>query len=136
MNRCSKIIKATFFIAVCATFTSAGVLFPSEARAERAFPLKAERAEMAFVALPDVTINGRPERLPHYVRVRNERNTVVMPGIINGSTAVVNYVRNGRGEVSEVWILSPQEVAVPLKPVPIMTKPLPISSDALPSYAN
>ena len=137
MNRCSKITYALFFIAASATLTSASLTFAPEARAERGFPLKVERAEMAFVALPDVTINGQPERLPHYVRVRDERNAIVMPGIINGRTAVVNYVRNGRGEVSEIWILSAQEAKLALKPVPsFSTKPLQVSSDALPSYTN
>ena len=123
MNRCSKIASSTVFIAACALLAGAGALFSSEVRAERAFPLKTERGQMAFIELPDVLINGKPERLAHSVRVRDERNAIVMPGIVNGRSVVVNYLRSPRGTVSDVWILSPQEAAIPLKPVPGMRRP-------------
>ncbi|MFT3779612.1 MAG: hypothetical protein QM772_15295 [Ottowia sp.] len=90
---------------------------------------------MAFIALPDVLLNGKPERLPHSVRVRDERNAIVMPGIVNGRSAVVNYLRSARGTISDVWILSPQEAAIPLKPVPGMPRPAePV--DAKASFLN
>ena len=135
MNRCSKIASSTVFIAACALLAGAGALFSSEVRAERAFPLKTERGQMAFIELPDVLINGKPERLAHSVRVRDERNAIVMPGTVNGRSAVVNYLRDARGQVREVWILSPQEAAIPLKPVPTTLRPAP-SADATASYAN
>ncbi|HQD15738.1 MAG TPA: hypothetical protein PLY54_09840 [Ottowia sp.] len=111
------------------------MVFHQEARAERGFPLKTERAEMKFVELPDVLLNGKPERLAHAVRVRDERNAIVMPGTVNGRSAVVNYLRDARGQVREVWILSPQEAAIPLKPVPTTLRPA-RSADATTSYAN
>ena len=135
MNRYSNILRTTFFIAVSACVVSAGLGFHAEARAERGFPLKTERAEMKFVELPDVLLNGKPERLAHAVRVRDERNAIVMPGTVNGRSAVVNYLRDARGQVREVWILSPQEAAIPLKPVPTTLRPAP-SADATASYAN
>jgi len=136
MNRCSKIASTTIFIAASALLAGAGTLFHSEVRAERAFPLKTERAEMAFVAVPDVLINGKPERMSHGVRVRDERNAIVMPGIVNGRTAVVNYLRDARGEVREVWILSAQEAAIPLKPRPGTPRPATAASGATASFVN
>ena len=135
MNRCPKSPVTPFFIAACALLVGASMVFHQEARAERGFPLKTERAEMKFVELPDVLLNGKPERLAHAVRVRDERNAIVMPGVVNGRTAVVNYLRDARGQVREVWILSPQEAALPLKPVPTTRRPAP-SADATASYTH
>ena len=135
MNRCPKSPVTLFFIAACALLAVASMAFHQEARAERGFPLKTERAEMKFVELPDVLLNGKPERLAHAVRVRDERNAIVMPGVVNGRTAVVNYLRDARGQVREVWILSPQEAALPLKPVPTTRRPAP-SADATASYTH
>ena len=135
MNRCPKSPVTPFLIAACALLVGASMVFHQEARAERGFPLKTERAEMKFVELPDVLLNGKPERLAHAVRVRDERNAIVMPGTVNGRSAVVNYLRDARGQVREVWILSPQEAAIPLKPVPTTLRPAP-SADATASYAN
>jgi len=135
MNRCPKSPVTPFFIAACALLVGASMVFHQEARAERGFPLKTERAEMKFVELPDVLLNGKPERLAHAVRVRDERNAIVMPGTVNGRSAVVNYLRDARGQVREVWILSPQEAAIPLKPVPTTLRPA-RSADATTSYAN
>ena len=59
---------------------------------------------MKFIELPDVLLNGKPERLAHAVRVRDERNAIVMPGVVNGRTAVVNYLRAARGQVREVGL--------------------------------
>lgn len=135
MNRCPKSPVTPFFIAACALLVGASMVFHQEARAERGFPLKTERAEMKFVELPDVLLNGKPERLAHAVRVRDERNAIVMPGTVNGRSAVVNYLRDARGQVREVWILSPQEAALPLKPVPTTRRPAP-SADATASYTH
>jgi len=135
MNRCPKSPVTPFFIAACALLVGASMVFHQEARAERGFPLKTERAEMKFIELPDVLLNGKPERLAHAVRVRDERNAIVMPGVVNGRTAVVNYLRDARGQVREVWILSPQEAALPLKPVPTTRRPAP-SADATASYTH
>jgi hypothetical protein len=81
---------------------------------------------MTFVALPDVLIDGKPERLSHGVRVHDERNAIVMPGRVNGRTAIVNYLRDARGTVREVWLLSAQEAATPLQPAPTSTPAAPL----------
>ena len=44
-------------------------------------------------------------------------------------------LRDARGQVREVWILSPQEAALPLKPVPTTRRPAP-SADATASYTH
>ena len=134
MNRCSKATRTTIFIASCALVASAGALFHPDARAERGFPAKTQRGEMTFTELPDVVLNGKAERLAHSVRVHDERNALVRPGHVNGRSAVVNYVRDGGGTVREVWILSEQEAAIPLKRVPGVAQPAPFGRAA--DYAN
>lgn len=136
MNRCSKIKKTTLFIAAGALLAGAGALFHTESQAERAFPPMTQRAEMTFVQLPDVLINGTPERLPHNVRVRDERNATVVPGRVNGQKAVVNYLRDRGGTIREVWILSAQEAATPLRPQPAPYKPASAASGATASFLN
>ena len=89
MNRCPKSPVTPFFIAACALLVGASMVFHQEARAERGFPLKTERAEMKFIELPDVLLNGKPERLAHAVRVRDERNAIVMPGTVNEVSATL-----------------------------------------------
>ena len=89
---------------------------------------------MKFVELPDVLLNGKPERLAHAVRVRDERNALVRPGHIAGRTAIVNYLRDAGGRVREVWILSEAEAAIPLKRVPGVAQPAPFGRPA--DYAN
>ncbi|MFV0680671.1 hypothetical protein [Ottowia sp.] len=91
---------------------------------------------MAFVDYPNVLVDGKPERLAHSVRVRDESNSILMPYKVRGRVAIVNYKRS-RGDINEVWILTKQEAAEPLKPKrTYSTKPQPVSSDALPSYSN
>ena len=111
MNRCPKIARAVVSMAAGVLLIGAAALFAADARAERDFPRKARLGEITFVAIPDVVLNGRPERLSHGVRVYSVRNTILMPNRVNGSSAIVNYLRDDRGRVSHVWILTPAEAA-------------------------
>jgi hypothetical protein len=116
MIRCLPFRFASVSIAFCALLVTSMAVFPSQAWAARTFPPKVQRAEMTFVAVPDVLIDGQPVRMDHSVRIHSERNTLVRPGGLNGRTAIVNYLREGRdaqGKVREVWILSAEEIAVP-----------------------
>jgi hypothetical protein len=117
MNRCSKTPLTFISMAAGALLISVSALSSSPAWAARVFPEKVQRGEMTFVALPEVLIDGRAERLDHSVRVYSERNTLLRPVRVNGRTAIVNYLRqgrDGRGKVREVWILTPAEAAAPL----------------------
>jgi hypothetical protein len=124
MNRCSKTLKAIIFIASCALLALAGTIFHSDAWAGRRFPPKAQRGEIKFVAIPDVVIDGVPERAAHGLRIHDERNATVVYGRVNGRTAIVNYLRNTNGAVREVWILTPEEIAAPPPPPPAATGPV------------
>mgnify|MGYP003584048321 FL=1 len=116
MNRCTKPLIASLFIAVSALMTGALAVFPSEAQAQRLFPQKVQRGKITFVNTREVMLNDRPERLAPGVVVRNERNTIALTGSLRGNSYTVNYLRDPMGLVREVWILSPAEAERPVRP--------------------
>ena len=116
MNRCAKPLIASFFIAACAFLASAAAIFPSDAQAQaqRRFPPKAERGTISFGGGREVLLNAKADYLAAGAQVRNERNTIVMPGTLQASAYTVNYLRDPRGQLREVWILTPAEIERPL----------------------
>ncbi|MDR2155344.1 MAG: hypothetical protein LBE78_10020 [Burkholderiaceae bacterium] len=68
MNRCSKISFAFVSIAVGAFLIGVGVSFSSPVWASRVFPEKVQRAKTTFIAIPEVLLGGKPERLAHGAR--------------------------------------------------------------------
>ena len=130
MNRCTKPLIASLFIAVSALMTGALAVFPSEAQAQRLFPQKVQRGKITFVNTREVMLNDRPERLAPGVVVRNERNTIALTGSLRGNSYTVNYLRDPMGLVREVWILSPAEAERPVRGQAMMTE------RETPVYAN
>ena len=130
MNRCTKPLIASLFIAVSALMTGALAVFPSEAQAQRLFPQKVQRGKITFVNTREVMLNDRPERLAPGVVVRNERNTVALTGSLRGNSFTVNYLRDPMGLVREVWILTPAEAERPVRGQAMMTE------RETPDYAN
>lgn len=130
MNRCTKPLIASLFIAVSALMTGALAVFPSEAQAQRLFPQKVQRGKITFVNTREVMLNDRPERLAPGVVVRNERNTIALTGSLRGNSYTVNYLRDPMGLVREVWILTPAEAERPVRGQAMMTE------RETPVYAN
>ena len=100
MLRCA-LIAATF--AVCA---SAAV-----AQAPRNFPATALRGEIVVTAPPELLLNKRPARLAPGARIRTVDNMLVMSGAAVSQRLVVNYTLDLQGQLLEVWILNPAELA-------------------------
>jgi hypothetical protein len=121
MNRCSSTLtrfkrafNATLFVAACAVFTPAVLLFPSKASAQalvRAFPEKAQRGTLVVGMAPEIKLDGKLDRLSPGARIRNVANVVILPAQVVGEELTVNYVRDAAGLVHEVWILSKLELA-------------------------
>ena len=135
MNRCTKPLIASLFIAVSALMTGALAVFPSEAQAQRLFPQKVQRGKITFVNTREVMLNDRPERLAPGVVVRNERNTIALTGSLRGNSYTVNYLRDPMGLVREVWILSPAEAERPVRPAYRSQPAVPAEADPT-VYAN
>jgi hypothetical protein len=136
MHRCCSV----FPLLVCAA-ASAGLhaqtpreVSGSESSAEvsvytgRQFPVRALRGTLKMQVSPDVLLNDKPERLSPGARIRNLGNMIVPPVTLGDATYVVNYTRNGMGEVQDVWLLTPEEAKAKL---PSMTASKPRRGQAV-----
>lgn len=80
-----------------------------EVPAVRNFPKAAVRGVLVVRAPPDISLNGRADRLSPGARIRNINNNFVLSGALLGQELLVNYTRDSAGLVYEVWILNPEE---------------------------
>ncbi|MBZ8141929.1 hypothetical protein CLD22_18730 [Rubrivivax gelatinosus] len=69
------------------------------------------RAELVVTQPPELLLNGKSARLAPGARIHGENNLLVLSGSIAGQKLAVNYTRELRGEVLEVWILNAAERA-------------------------
>ncbi len=81
----------------------------------RKFPANALRGRMRVVQAPEILIDGKPERLSPGSRIRDTQQRMVMSASVTNIEFIVNFVRNPRGEVHEVWILNELEAKQKLK---------------------
>ncbi len=117
MNRCSKSLFASFFVALCVVLSALTATFvPLQAHAQRMFPQKVERGTITFTGSHDVVLNDKRERLAPGAIVRTERNTIALSGSLRGKTFTANYLRDPMHLVREVWLLTPAEAERPLRP--------------------
>jgi len=75
----------------------------------RNFPKTALRAVLVVRAPPEISLNGKADRLSPGARIRNINNNYVQSGNLLGQELLVNYTRDTGGQVHEVWILNPEE---------------------------
>ncbi|MEO6322819.1 MAG: hypothetical protein ABIR56_19250, partial [Polaromonas sp.] len=113
MNRCTPHLIRAFFILAASTPLAA---LPAHAQtttdfkpAVRQFPPAALRGEMVVQAPPVITLDGKADRLSPGARIRDANNMLLMSGTLVNQKVVVNYLREGAGNVHEVWILNSEE---------------------------
>jgi hypothetical protein len=75
----------------------------------RQFPKSALRGVLVVQAPPEVSLNGKPDRLSPGSRIRNPNNSFVLPGALIGQELLVNYTRDSMGQMYEVWMLTAEE---------------------------
>ncbi|MDO9419413.1 MAG: hypothetical protein Q7T66_01995 [Herminiimonas sp.] len=117
MKRCSRNdLFGLRAAALAVLLTLAGLLAApaaaqtSDASASvRRFPQAALRGLLVMWTPPEISLNGKAERLSPGARIRNTNNNHVLPGALVGQELLVNYTRNSAGLVHEVWILSTEE---------------------------
>lgn len=80
----------------------------------RRFPDVAMRGSLVVQIPPEVTINGKAERLAPGARIFNPQNMMLMSGSISGQKLLINYTKDTYGLVKDVWVLSAEEAK--LKP--------------------
>jgi len=73
---------------------------------------EAKRGAMRHVEGMTVEINGKRAQLAAGAQIRDGRNMVVVPAAVPPGV-LVKYLLDGQGQLSRVWILSPQEAAQP-----------------------
>ena len=100
MLRCA-LTSAT--LAVC---VSAAV-----AQAPRNFPATALRGEIVVTAPPELLLNKQPARLAPGARIRTIDNMLVMSGAAVNQRFMAHYTLDLQGQLLEVWILNPAELA-------------------------
>ena len=103
---------------VLAVMVAAGglaALAPSTAAAQlqvqRPFPQNALRGEVVFGQPPELKLNGQAARLAPGARIRGTDNLLVMSGALAGTKATVHYTTDIYGQLLEVWLLRPDELA-------------------------
>ena len=93
-------------------FLAASALLASLAFAQgirREAPKDVVLGQMVVTAPPQVTLDGKPDRLSPGSRIRDLNNMLVLSGGIVGKTLPVVYRRDAAGLVHEVWILTDAE---------------------------
>lgn len=97
----------------CALLTITMVLtaLPAAAQAPRNFPASALRGEITVTQPPELALNGQLARLAPGARIRGQNNLLVLSGALVGQRVLVHYTRDPSGNLLDVWILTPAELA-------------------------
>ena len=111
MNRCNR---AGSRLLLATTLALAGLLFqvtpPALAQGiQRSAPKDVVLARMVVTAPPEITLDGKPDRLSPGSRIRDLNNMQVLSGGLVGKTLPIVYRRDAAGLVHEVWVLSADE---------------------------
>ena len=96
---------------LAAAVAACALAAPAAAQVSRQFPRDALRGELLVTAPPEAALNGAPVRLAPGARVRGADNLVVLSGTIVGQKLLVHYTLDASGQLRDVWILRPDELA-------------------------
>ena len=110
MNRwISKFLALISVFAVLVLASSAALAQFQGSANIRKFPPDAKRGEMIVLGAPDVSIDGKLDRMAPGVRIRDASNALVLSGVLVNTRVVVNYTRDNTGLVQNVWVLNAEE---------------------------
>ncbi len=111
MNRCTPHLLSLLVALATSAALPAGAQTATEFKpAIRTFPAAALRGEMVVTAAPAITLDGKADRLTPGARIHGPDNLLLMSGALVNQKLVVNYLREGAGNVHEVWILNSEEI--------------------------
>jgi hypothetical protein len=110
MKRCLKHLFLTLPVALLLAMPAAAQTAGSDGSLSvRQFPKAALRGVLVVKAPPEVSLNGKPDRLAPGARIRNLNNNFVVPGALIDQELLVNYTRDSMGQMYEVWVLTAEE---------------------------
>lgn len=122
MNRCIRTLGALAVLATALTplaqaqvaSTSTTIVSDTNGNtaAVRNFPPKVKRGTLVITAPPEVTLDGKSDRLSPGSRIRGTNNMLALSGVLVGQSLVVNYLREPSGMLHDVWILTAQEAQI------------------------
>ena len=78
----------------------------------RTIPAEAKRAKLSHVQGMTVEIDGKQTQLAMGAQIRDGNNRIVVPTAVPPGV-LVKYMPDLQGQVSRIWILTPQEAAQP-----------------------
>jgi hypothetical protein len=116
MNRCTLTLSRRLCglaLALVSAWAGAQTVEPV-----RPFPANALRGTLVVTSPPEITINGKPERLSPGARIWGANRMLVMSASVVGQPLRVNFVRESLGLVHEVWVLTDAEAALPTPKAP------------------
>ena len=93
-------------------FLAGSALLASIASAQgirRDAPQDVVLGQLVVTAPPQVTVDGKPDRLSPGSRIRDLNNMLMLSGGIVGKTLPVVYRRDAAGLVHEAWVLTDEE---------------------------
>jgi hypothetical protein len=111
MNRCTKSRAGTAFAAFLAGLALTFAIGASAQGIQRDAPKDVVLGKIVVTAPPEITLDGKPDRLSPGARIRDLNNMLVLSGSVVGKTLPVVYRRDAAGLVHEAWILSDDEYA-------------------------
>ena len=91
---------------ICALFLQAAVA------QVRQIPAYAKRGHITHIQGTIVDMDGERMQLSAGAQIRSNDNLIVVPMSLPAG-ALVKYTLDGMGQIHRVWILTPQEAAVP-----------------------
>jgi hypothetical protein len=110
MKRCLKHLFLTLPVALLLALPVAAQTAGSDGSiGVRQFPKTALRGVLVVKVPPEVSLNGKPDRLSPGARIRNLNNNFVVPGSLIDQELLVNYTRDSMGQIYEVWMLTAEE---------------------------
>jgi hypothetical protein len=80
------------------------------AQMARTLPVKSLRGDLSVGSPPDALLNDKPIRMSPGVRIRGTNNLLILSGALAGQKGKVNYIVDDFGLLSEVWILTSEEI--------------------------
>ncbi len=90
------------------------LLLPALAAAQlRTLPEDAKRGNIQHVTETLVSIDGQEMRLAPGATIRNQQNLIIVPTALPREGAEAQYLLDGNGQISRVWLLTPEEAARP-----------------------
>lgn len=115
MNRCISRLLTALSIAAAGSLVTSWPLAASAQTEDakpglRAFPKTALHGELVVRNHPVIMIDGKPEQLSPGARIFDAQNYLVLSGRLVGQTLAVNYLRDGGGQIYQVWILNAEEL--------------------------